>query len=133
MINFLPPTLGLEFDSWYEFDKYWKQYEEDSLASYRCRDSCSREKHNAKHPCNPLPKDFDYSFKKFICNLGLRQPTRGEVTPLPADLPFTPQQIRNLINSRLGTATTEDRLKGLIADFVNADGITVSSFKTTGV
>ncbi|ETN18579.1 hypothetical protein, variant 2 [Phytophthora nicotianae INRA-310] len=35
-------------------------------------------------------------------------------------LPFTPQQIRNLINSRLGGVGTEDRVKAVITEFVQS-------------
>jgi hypothetical protein len=40
------------------------------------------------------------------------------------DLPLTSQQIRNLINARLGHGNAEERLKGILSKFVEADGHT---------
>jgi hypothetical protein len=42
----------------------------------------------------------------------------------PADLPISSQQIRNLINARLGDGNAEDRLKLILAKYVEQDGHT---------
>ncbi|GMG17544.1 unnamed protein product [Phytophthora fragariaefolia] len=78
--------------------------------------TATSDQYNRRHPNKLMPTRSQYAFKRYNCTLGCQQKSRG------LGLPFTTQKIGTLINSRLGSSSTEERLKDLIMAFLEEDG-----------